>query len=180
MTDIDPDNWTGWGESKECEEYKKKDLVIQPLTDNFGQLQSQLKKMKPHQLTHLSLGLEFGWHVISPNAPYSEGVAYNSKTKKVIIFLTDGIPTVPAWGKNDLHEIAQVDRNVETLCQNIKETGIIMVTVTFNLKNDGIKKRMSEWATSKEYYFDPYSNSDLEQAFRNIFSLMLKPLRLME
>ena len=41
--------------------------------------------------THVVLGATWGWRVLSPTAPYSEGAAYNdADTQKALILMTDG------------------------------------------------------------------------------------------
>jgi len=49
--------------------------------------------------TYLPTGLVWGWHVLSPGVPFTEGVApgnqYYSRTIKAIVFFTDGENEVP-------------------------------------------------------------------------------------
>jgi Flp pilus assembly protein TadG len=41
--------------------------------------------------TNVAMGLMWGWHTISPNAPFADGAAYNApKVQKIIVLLTDG------------------------------------------------------------------------------------------
>jgi Flp pilus assembly protein TadG len=41
--------------------------------------------------TNVAMGLIWGWHLISPNAPFKDGSAYGTKNvKKIIVLLTDG------------------------------------------------------------------------------------------
>jgi Flp pilus assembly protein TadG len=41
--------------------------------------------------TNVAMGLMWGWHTVSPNAPFADGVAYGTpKTQKIIVLLTDG------------------------------------------------------------------------------------------
>ena len=41
--------------------------------------------------TNVAMGMIWGWHAVSPNAPFADGSAYNTKNvTKVIVLLTDG------------------------------------------------------------------------------------------
>ena len=74
-------------------------LSTLPLTDDFTAIGKQLDVMKPYAWTHIALGAEFGYHLLSPNAPYTEGAAYADKTtRKVMVLLTDGEQTEPGFG----------------------------------------------------------------------------------
>lgn len=54
-------------------------------------LKTKLDKMIASGNTNVAMGSMWGWHTVSPNAPFSDGVAYGTKnTTKVIVLLTDG------------------------------------------------------------------------------------------
>jgi hypothetical protein len=41
--------------------------------------------------THINVGLQWGWHVLSPNLPFGDGVAYDDNDwNKVVVLMTDG------------------------------------------------------------------------------------------
>jgi Flp pilus assembly protein TadG len=61
------------------------------LTPTFSTVTSKLNSMTSVGNTNVALGLMWGWHVLSPNAPFADGVAYGTpKVTKVVILLTDG------------------------------------------------------------------------------------------
>ncbi|MDQ0466490.1 Flp pilus assembly protein TadG [Caulobacter ginsengisoli] len=61
------------------------------LTSNFSTVTNKLNSMVSVGNTNVAMGLMWGWHVLSPNAPFADGVAYGTpKVTKVIILLTDG------------------------------------------------------------------------------------------
>ncbi len=54
-------------------------------------VKTKLDKMIASGNTNVAMGAIWGWHSISPNAPFADGVAYGAKnTTKVMVLLTDG------------------------------------------------------------------------------------------
>lgn len=64
---------------------------LQRLTTDYAGLKSAVSGMQASGDTNIPLGLMWGWHTLSPNAPFSDGVAYQTpKHKKIVILMTDG------------------------------------------------------------------------------------------
>jgi Flp pilus assembly protein TadG len=62
-----------------------------PLTNNQTDILNEISAMQAYGATVIPAGLEWGWHMLSPNFPISGAVPYsNTNTLKVIILLTDG------------------------------------------------------------------------------------------
>ena len=146
------------------------DSKLVPLTKDFASLKSQMGVMTPYAYTHVALGVEFGYHVLSPNAPYAEGVSYtNKKTQKYMIVLTDGEQTEPAFGPGGTRSVAQGDSNLEMLCSNAKASGITMLTVAFDLDDSSQRARLKGCASDeKEDFFVANSSDEMAQAFQTI------------
>ena len=162
---VAPDH-AAWG----CNGYIARDLKIRPLTNDFTAVKTQLNAMVPYAYTHVALGVEFGYQVLSPNAPYSEGVSYaDSGTVKYMVVLTDGAQTEPAFGPGSTRTVAQGDLNLEKLCSNAKASGITMITVAFDLDDNSQTQRLKTCATnpSTDFYAANTSN-DVTNAFQTI------------
>ncbi len=179
ITDASPDGSpdSKWGQlnapdhaSYGCAGYKAHNLKLQPLTNDFASLKSQLSTMTPYAYTHVALGVEFGYHVLSPNAPFSEGVSYaNKKTQKYMIVLTDGAQTEPAFGPGGTRDVAQGDSNLEMLCSNAKASGITMMTVAFDLDDSSQRARLQGCASdAKENFFVANDSNEMAVAFQSI------------
>ena len=118
LTDATPTsaNASKWGQaqapvhiSSGCGGYVSNNLVMKPLTNDFAGLKSQLDIMTPYAWTHIALGVEFGFHMLSDNAPFSEGVSYDDdETEKFMVVLTDGYQTEPAFGPGGTRTVAVV------------------------------------------------------------------------
>ena len=170
----DDTKWGALGQAQgTCAQMASHNLKILPLTNNHASVVSKLNAMDPFVGTHISLGLEFGWHVISSNAPFSEGVAYNAPdVLKAIVLLTDGRQTTKAWGQNESYNTSNGEENLEVMCEAIKDKNVLLITVAFDLSDGGTRTRLTNCATSSAYFFDADTNSQLAAAFTEIGKLL--------
>nr|WP_246771196.1 vWA domain-containing protein [Aestuariivirga sp. YIM B02566] len=77
--------------------------AIVPLTTDRSVIESGIDAMQARGSTVLPEGLMWGWRVMSPNLPFTEGAAYTDKKwRKVLVFMTDGENDVGA-GLNSLN-----------------------------------------------------------------------------
>lgn len=136
---------------------------ILPLVAEKSRVKAAIEGMAPwHRGGTLgSLGLVWGWRVISPNwrglwseTPVDHPVDYgHDRTDKIVVMLTDGENQLYDWpedgagpGGSDfsaygrLHDFgystlaaarAEVDRRMETICGRMKQEGIVLYTITF-------------------------------------------------
>jgi von Willebrand factor type A domain len=124
-------------------------------------------------MTHIALGFEFGWHVLSSNTPFTEGVSEsNGKTVKVLVLLTDGNQTEQAFGPDGSETEEDGERNLEQLCRNAKEAGITVATVAFDLdEGPSTVERLRDCASDpSKLFFDVKGGADLAAAFDGIRS----------
>jgi Flp pilus assembly protein TadG len=63
---------------------------VLPLNDNPTTVSSTITSMTAEGGTNIHEGTAWGFRVLSPGAPFSEGGPYNSSTAKVMILMTDG------------------------------------------------------------------------------------------
>lgn len=76
--------------------------AIRRLTTDFSALKTAVTAMTHGGETNIANGLMWGWHTLSPNAPFADGVAYlTPKHKKIVVLMTDGENTMTAKGGND-------------------------------------------------------------------------------
>jgi von Willebrand factor type A domain/Putative Flp pilus-assembly TadE/G-like len=131
-----------------CKPYVTNKLATVDLSKNFAALNSKLEVMRPYSNTHIALGVEFGYHMLSPDAPYTSGAPYSDKeTKKFMIVLTDGDQTEPAFGPDGSRKDTDGEANLEQLCKNAKADGITIVTMAFALDDSDTRKRLQKCAT---------------------------------
>jgi Flp pilus assembly protein TadG len=152
-----------------CDGYIANNLTTVDLTDKFKKVSNQLKIMKPYAYTHIALGVEFGYHMLSPNAPYTEGAAYDDKdTKKFMVVLTDGAQTTGGFGKNG-RTILEANKNLAALCTNAKANKITIMTMAFDLDDAPTVQRLKDCSTDPSTDFFVANDAvALESAFESI------------
>lgn len=73
------------------------------ITTDMTSVNSKLDAMVANGNTHIPLGLIWGWHLLSPNTPFSDGVAYGTKgTVKIVVLVTDGENTYTTNANNQI------------------------------------------------------------------------------
>ena len=136
-------------------------VSILPLTSvkaQHGTLISKIEAMKPTGTTNVTIGLAWGWHALTPNAPLTEGTAPDPETDKVIILLTDGENTENRWTTNS----ADIDARTRKVCANVKAAGIKLYTVRVI---DGNATLLQQCATRSDMYFNVQNATQLNAVF---------------
>lgn len=183
---------TGWGPNKGCD--------LQPiirLTDNYDALRTAVDNMIASGNTNVPLGAMWGWHTLSPNAPFGDGRPYGSeRLQKIIIIMTDGenvmsdtnSPSDGAYnglgyiwqnrlgitsGSADTRRQRMDNRldhptaGTEDLCGNMKDSGIEIYTVAVQVDSDS-QTLLRRCASSEEHYFPVNSANGIGAAFDRI------------
>ncbi|NQW02347.1 MAG: VWA domain-containing protein, partial [Rhodospirillales bacterium] len=118
------------------------DAEITPLTNVKATLTAAVDAMVANGGTHINWGAIWGWRVISPSEPFTEGAAYGTAdSTKAVIILTDGANTAYDFvydafgypseerlgsGINTATEVAdEIDIRLATICQNMKTAGVV-------------------------------------------------------
>lgn len=162
------------------------------LTTNMTSVKSKLNQMIAAGDTEIPLGLMWGWHLLSPNAPFADGAAYGTaNTLKIAVLVTDGQNTYGTGlnGNNNSvytalgyvwqnristdtgdfsNPAAALDDRLKKVCSNMKAAGIIIYTVPVEVTDTNIKSLLQNCASSSDKYIDVSSSSQLQSAFTNI------------
>jgi Flp pilus assembly protein TadG len=76
------------------------------LTTSASTAKTTLNSMVATGNTNVAMGLMWGWHTLTPHAPFSDGVAYGTAHHdKIIILLTDGDNTNDEYSDNPENSI---------------------------------------------------------------------------
>lgn len=162
---------------------------ILPLTDDFSLLEDRIDDMT-YWLgggTVTAQGVAWGWRVLSPGHPFTEGEPYG-ETKKVMVVMTDGnnelvssnnpatLSHYSAYGhlrdgrfpqENVPSARAYIDSRTLAACANARAAGVIVYTVTFGLDSSG-RAMWDTCATEESMAYHVNSSSDLIGAFNDI------------
>jgi Flp pilus assembly protein TadG len=162
---------------------------ILPLTNNKLTIQNYVNGMVTTGNTHISLGASWGWRVLSPTAPYTEGVDYGDpEWTKAMVFMTDGVNTIPTnstWHKSSYTAFnflirnqlgttnggtaeLELDDRTELVCNRIKDTGIRVYTILLMENSSRSQNLMRNCATDPSLYFDSPTAAELTPVFQAI------------
>lgn len=162
---------------------------ILDLTSTKATVLATIDALSPSGNTHVPIGLGWGWRLLSPTAPYTQGVAYSdTQTNKAVILMTDGANTIPtssslagsdytAYGylyesrlgsTNATTAVNNMNTQLATLCTNVKATGIRVYTILLMENDTTIYNLLRSCATNTSMFFDTPSASQLQAVFRAI------------
>ena len=183
---------SGFGPNKGCD--------LQPivrLTTEFDDITDAIDDMTATGNTNVPLGMMWGWHSISPNAPFADGVDYGTRgVQKIVILMTDGENVMSSidnpndssynglgyiWqnrlgitsGSNSTRRTRMDNRlenptaGQEDLCTNMKAQGIIIFTIGVQVDTDA-QAMLRRCSSGSEYYFNVTSTSGISTAFDRI------------
>ena len=139
-----------------CPQYDNKGLKIIPLTADTVAVKTKVSAMKPVGNTNIPLGAEFGWNLLDPQAPYSEGVTYSDpNTRKFLVLLTDGVQTSKQWGPDGTTTVGHGNQNLLTLCSGMRDKGITVFSIAFDITDPNVTDILEACAPGR--YYEPDS-----------------------
>lgn len=149
---------------------------IVPLTSDEDYLMSSANKMTASGATLGNIGMVWGWRVISPEEPFTEGSAYDDEDwDKVVLIMTDGVNTMSdvysAYGRSNEHNIdaGDLDDRFAETCENMKAANILIYAVTFDSGVDeDTKDLFRQCATTPANYRDAATQEKLQEVFEQI------------
>ena len=143
--------------------------TILPLTNVKVTITSAIDSMVASGNTVIPEGIGWGWRVLSPTPPFTEGAPYSDPdTLRFLILLTDGENNVGGGtnqhnkslfsafgfaasghlGSTDGLQTRQVlDEKTAALCENAKAQGIYIYSIAFQLSDPGTQKLLENCAT---------------------------------
>jgi len=163
--------------------------AVTALTNQRSTVENGIDDLVASGYTHIPIGLAWGWRLLSPQAPFTEGVSYEDEEyTKAIILLTDGqnvlgtmnnhngkrytaygfLPEERLGTSSSWQAQQELDYKTARLCENVKEEGIRVYTITFQLNDTTTQDLMRACATNESLYFNSPSNEQLRLAFQTI------------
>lgn len=164
---------------------------ITPLTATQSTVTSAINNMIASGATNIMEGVMWGWRILSPAAPFTEGRAYDDdENKKVMILMTDGANThYGSWTQNmslysafgyskngrlrsptnssSLLRDAMNDKTSEA-CTNTKDQDIIIYTIAFDINDPDTLALLESCASSPSRAFDIDDGDALVAVFEAI------------
>lgn len=163
--------------------------AVLPLNNVKQPVLATLHNMSAGGYTHVAEGVGWGLRVLSPGAPFTEGVPYtNDKITKAMVLLTDGENTFDSEGNHNrstytaygqLNQarlgsnnywtaVAAQNTLLQQACSNVKAKEIVVYSFAYNVPSATQRDLIKNCATSAEKYFDPPTNAALVASFQQI------------
>ena len=154
----------------DCSNYVSNKLKIVPLTADLSALKTKLKDMRPLGNTNIPLGAEFGWNLLDPKEPYSEGAAFSdTKTRKYLVLLTDGVQTSGQFEAGGGRSIAQGNANLLELCSKMRTADVTVFTIAYDITDPAVTTLLK--TCSPDRYYEPDAGgTEIAQVFSQITS----------
>ena len=131
-----------------------------PLSSDWTALNNKIDAMTPTGNTNVTIGLAWGFQLISPVAPFN-APAPAPDLDKVIVILTDGTNTQNRWSSTE----SVIDARTQKVCDNVKAANIKLYTVRVI---DGNATLLQGCATKASMYYDVQQAVQLESVFGSI------------
>ncbi len=163
------------------------------LTTNRTAIETMIDGLTADGGTNSAIGTMWGWRILSPEEPFTEGVAYDDgQWQKAIVIMTDGDNSVAqrkTHYKSNLSGYGyareermgedvdtesemedEIDAKMLRICQRMKDKGIIVYTIMFGLDDNDTKDLFKACASEPDepYFHDATAGADLNEAFGDI------------
>jgi Flp pilus assembly protein TadG len=163
---------------------------VSRLTNDLAKIKAAVADMPVGGATNIPMGLMWGWHLLSPNAPFADGSAYSKPgVKRVAVLVTDGENALEVLSSKNQSKYTGVgyvwqnrlgttaadfnarkkamDGRLATLCTNMKKKGIILFTVQVQVKGDSAAL-LRDCASRPEYFYDVQDAGKLEKTLQTV------------
>lgn len=150
---------------------------IVPLTTNKGLVLAKIKTLKAQGNTYIAGGLEWGWHALTNESPFREGVTIEELRRrggvKNLVVLTDGENTrAPNYPTHDSSNRTLANQLTARLCDEIKKDEIVIYAIAFGVDDAATHALLEKCASSPQHYFAASSSGELSSAFETIAGSM--------
>lgn len=151
--------------------------VLLPLTNDWTTLRSRINGLAAVGNTYIPSGLTWGWNMLDENDPYPAASLTALGGQKVMVLMTDGVNSVGVRSPDGFLTPAAFNASVvngrtSALCQKIKDSGIKVFTVLFDVQDATTQTMLRDCATSSSMAFVAEDSNQLVQAFRDIADML--------
>lgn len=148
---------------------------ITPLTSEKPLILQKIRDMQGRGNTYIASGVEWGWHVLTNDSPFREGVTLQELERlggrKALILLTDGENTrAPDYPTHEAADRTLADMLTGRLCAQVKRDQITIYAIAFDVSDGATRALLEGCASSSEHYFAADDRAALTEAFRAVAS----------
>jgi hypothetical protein len=165
--------------------------AITPLTTTKSTVTTAINNQVASGYTNITAGVMWGWRVLSPGAPFTDGRAYSdNENQKILILMTDGANTYlsknnflkslySAWGyikqnhldttsSDDDDVVEKMEGRMAEACKNVKAAKVKIYTVAFQITDETTLGLLASCASKPENAYQSSDNASLLAAFKAI------------
>ena len=137
--------------------------LIKDMSTNISEVNTFVNGLASTGNTNITVGVQQGMELLSPEAPYTQGVAWGDPDMdKYMIVVTDGDNTQNRTSSSS----STIDKRTALACQAAKDKGITIFVVRVM---DGNSDMLKKCASKTIYYYDLSSASQLSATMADIF-----------
>lgn len=174
---------------------------VRDLTGDAAEAKKRVQHLSGGGDTYIPSGLLWAWNLLDPATPFNSAMTLDEMSKKggrkAVVLMTDGANTM-AVAPDSAHDTQAVrsvldkdgklidaagkkqsDDDTRALCSNIKNAGITLFTVAFDIDDEDAVKMLAECASDADKAFDVTTAQDVQDAFGRIGQQLLT-LRIMK
>lgn len=134
---------------------------LMPLSTDWAALKAKINALRAGGNTNTTIGLVWGWQMVSQGSTLSSAAAPADNLDKVIVFLTDGDNTQNRYTSSQ----SAIDARTSDVCAAIKADGVIVYTIRVMNGNQTLLKNC---ASDPGKYYSVTSASQLTSVFSSI------------
>jgi len=135
--------------------------TLMPLSTDFSALKKKIDSLVAAGNTNTTIGLAWGWNMLTPGAPLSEAAVASDKLDKIIVYMTDGDNTENRFTKTR----SAIDARMAAACTAVKADGIMLYTVRLMQGNETLLRNC---ASDPSMYYSVTAASQLDSVFASI------------
>jgi Flp pilus assembly protein TadG len=154
---------------------------VQALTSDQSVLLADIAAMEANGNTRGDIGAMWGYRLISPDPPFTEGAQWTDKNwRKAVIMMTDGMNTKDGTYAGDWFtdysqkDVTDYNQRFSEICAKLKNQGVIVYTIILGTNgqytepDQSTKDLYKACASDATKYFDSQSNQALIDAFNKM------------
>ena len=135
----------------------------------WNSLNNEVTNMAAGGSTNQTIGLAWGWMLMTSGSPIADPGSLPANTQRVIILLSDGLNTEDRWTGDGLHQDVGTDARMALACANAKADGITIYAVFVDLNGtQGNSSVLQSCASDISKYYDLTSAGQINGAFQAI------------
>jgi hypothetical protein len=124
-------------------------VMTQGLNYNWTNLNSLVDQMVAGGSTNQTVGLAWGWQLLTGGVPFDPGTL-PPYTQRVIILLSDGMNTRDRWYGDGSSTNTSIDNRMAAACTNAKADGVTIYTILVMAGNSSVLQACA--SDSSKYY----------------------------